>query len=226
MQLAEQAHDVAARRRIEVAGRLVGQQDARLGDERARHRDALPLAAGHLARPVIHALAEPTRSSACLRALDALLALQARVDQRQLDVVQRVRARQQIEGLKHEADFLVAHARELAIVHLRDELAVQPILAVVRRVEAADHVHQRRFAGARRPHDRHVLAALDREIDAAQRIDRLLAHSVVALQVVRFDGRHPSARCRVRLPSRRDYRIAAPRLHRRARRKPLGLKHS
>src|SRR6266498_5962453 len=41
VQLLEQAHDLLARGRVEVAGRLIGQQDARVVDERPRNRDAL-----------------------------------------------------------------------------------------------------------------------------------------------------------------------------------------
>ena len=44
--------------RIEIAGRLVGEHEARLEHERARHRDALALAAGELADRVVHAVLE------------------------------------------------------------------------------------------------------------------------------------------------------------------------
>ena len=44
--------------RIEIAGRLVGQQDARRIGDRARDGDALLLAAGELRRPVRQAVAQ------------------------------------------------------------------------------------------------------------------------------------------------------------------------
>ena len=50
--LGEEGHDLDAGLRVEVAGRLVGQQDRRIVHERARDRDALALAAGQLVRPV------------------------------------------------------------------------------------------------------------------------------------------------------------------------------
>ena len=43
---------------IEISGGLVGQHDARLGDERARHRGALALAARQLVRTMDQALAQ------------------------------------------------------------------------------------------------------------------------------------------------------------------------
>ena len=52
------------------------------------------------------------------RPLPPLGAREAGVDQRQLDVVQGVGARQQVEGLEDEADLLVADAGQLAVVEL------------------------------------------------------------------------------------------------------------
>ena len=59
-----------------------------------------------------------------------------------------------------------------------------------RRVEAADQVHQRRLAGARRPHDRDVFAALDCDRDPAQGVDLLLAHHVGLPEIAGFNQGH------------------------------------
>ena len=48
----EDGHDLDAGLRVEVAGRLVGEQDRRIVDERPGDRDALTLAARQLVRPV------------------------------------------------------------------------------------------------------------------------------------------------------------------------------
>ena len=48
-ELLEERHDLDAGLRVEVAGRLVGEDDLRLADQRARDRDALLLAARELA---------------------------------------------------------------------------------------------------------------------------------------------------------------------------------
>jgi hypothetical protein len=45
----DQIHDLAAGLGIEVAGRLVGQKNGRIGHDRARDGDALLLAAGQFA---------------------------------------------------------------------------------------------------------------------------------------------------------------------------------
>ena len=58
---AEQLEDLAARPRVEVAGRLVGEDDLRPGDERARDRDALLLSARQLRRTMVEPVFEPDR---------------------------------------------------------------------------------------------------------------------------------------------------------------------
>src|ERR1017187_8001503 len=55
VQLAEQVDDACARRRVEIAGRLVGEDDGRFAYDRAGDGDALPLATRQLPRPVPHA---------------------------------------------------------------------------------------------------------------------------------------------------------------------------
>src|SRR5690349_4631572 len=125
-----------------------------------------------------------------LRATLPLVSRDAGVHERQFDVVQGRRARKQIEGLEDESDLFVSNARQLVIRHARNERPVQPILARSRRVEAADDVHERRLARARRSHDRHILVASDGDVDAAQRSYDFAAHVVLALDAARHD--HPS----------------------------------
>jgi len=67
----------------------------------------------------------------------------ASVHERQLHVVKRRGARQQIERLKHEPYFLVADARELVVVHIADTLAVQQVRPFRRRIQATNQIHER-----------------------------------------------------------------------------------
>ena len=62
----QQLDDLAPGRLVEIAGRLVGDEDRRMRRERARERDALLLAAGQLRRIVIDPLAQarPRRAPA------------------------------------------------------------------------------------------------------------------------------------------------------------------
>ena len=56
--------DRLAGRAVEIAGRLVGQQQRRAGDKGARDRDTLLLAAGKLPRIMPEAMPEPDPASA------------------------------------------------------------------------------------------------------------------------------------------------------------------
>src|SRR5262245_53786520 len=57
--LAEQVHDLERQIGIEVAGRLVGEDDDGIVHERARDRDALLLAARELERKRVHPVLQP-----------------------------------------------------------------------------------------------------------------------------------------------------------------------
>ena len=92
----------------------------RLGDQRAGDGDALLLSAGELARLMIEAIAEADalqrRDGQRVR---VALPAAAVVQQRQLDVLHRAGARQEIEALEDEADLLVADRRERVLVERR-----------------------------------------------------------------------------------------------------------
>jgi hypothetical protein len=128
----EEGHDLEAGFGVEVAGGLVGEDDGGVVDQGAGDGDALALAAGELVGLVVHARFEADVGERLLGALDALGGGRAVVDERQLDVVQRGGAGQQVEGLEDEADFLVADAGELVVVQLADQLAVEPVAALWR----------------------------------------------------------------------------------------------
>ena len=118
-QLVEQVEHVGGGVRVEVARGLVGQDHRRLGDERARDRDALLLSAGQLARPVVEAVAEPDAGERLHAPGPARSSRRsAGVDQRQLDVAQRGQRGQQVELLEDEADAPVADLGELVLVEV------------------------------------------------------------------------------------------------------------
>ena len=114
-------HDVLRRLRVERAGRLVGQDQTRVVDERTRDRDPLLLAARELARVVVGARrAIPTTSSAASRGGAPPRFGDAGVHHRQLDVLERRRARQQVVGLEDEAEAAAADVRQLVGREMRD----------------------------------------------------------------------------------------------------------
>ena len=185
----EDREDLRGRTGVEVPGRLVGEDHRRVVQQRARDRDALLLAARELRWPVVDPIAEPDGIERGDRPLASALAVAA-VDERQLDVLDRVEPRQQIERLEDEADVLVADRRELVVRELPDVLAGEDVFAAVGDVETAEDVHERRLARPRGAHDRHELALVDVEVDTAEGVhDVVLAHAVRLGDTAELDDR-------------------------------------
>jgi hypothetical protein len=161
----EQLEDLAARLRVEVAGRLVGEDDRRLRHERARDRDTLLLAARKLGGPVRQAVveADPLHQLCELGAVRLLTGDR----ERQEDVLLRGQHGKQVEELEDEADVLAPDTRDLVVRELAEPGSCDRDEAARRPVERGQDVHQRRLARARGAHDRRELAGLDLERDAA-----------------------------------------------------------
>src|SRR5690606_2549587 len=87
VQLLEQVQDVVRALPIQIARRLVGDDDLRIRHDRPRDRDALLLTTRELAGQVIHAMIEPDDLERDLGALAALGGGELRQEQRQLDVL-------------------------------------------------------------------------------------------------------------------------------------------
>src|SRR5471030_3101647 len=170
VQLAEEVHDRFAAARVEVAGRLVREQDERLAGDGARHGDALLLTARELAGQMLRAMRHP---DALERRFDALLALgglHAAIGERQLDVLEHRQVADQVEALEDEPDLAVAHAGALRGRELGHRPVVEQVLPLGGRVEQAQDREKCRLAAARRAGDRHILALVDLEVDPGERV--------------------------------------------------------
>src|SRR5205085_5943250 len=108
-----------------------------------------------------------------------------------LDVVDRAHPRDQVERLKDKADLPVANPGELVLGQVGDVIAVEDVGARAREVEAADDVHQRALAGARRSHDRDEFSFRDMERDTFERRDLDVAGAVELGDPL--EGDHPPA---------------------------------
>ena len=75
-------------------------------------------------------------------AFASLLAI-APIDQRKLDILDRVQSREQVVRLEDETDVLVANAGELAVGELSNVLAGEDVRAAIGHVEASEDVHER-----------------------------------------------------------------------------------
>ena len=113
VQRAEQLHDLLALRRVQVAGRLVGEDHLRVRDHRARDADQLLLAARELVRIEI-LLADDLEAveDVADHAL-ALLPADVAVRERNLEVLVDRQVVEQVIALEDEADVLLVQLRAL-----------------------------------------------------------------------------------------------------------------
>ena len=192
-ELVEQRHEVLGSPRIQVARRLVREQQRRRRHEGARDRDALALTAGKLVRSVLHPVAQPqaTQQFGTPAPRFSLRVVILREPERQQDVFKRGHSRQEVEALKDETDIAVAQARKLLIVHAGHRLAEQAVLAEIRSVQTPEYVHQGRLARTRRPHHGYEVSALDLDIDVIERVHPRFADLESAAQTrCRNDADH------------------------------------
>ena len=217
-----ESHDLLCVLGVEVAGRLVGPDDRGVVDERSCDRDALALAArqlvGHVPRPV----GKP----------DELERLRARGDARfgcrrgrRAAAARRSRRRSAPASGCRTGRRSPCGGRGSRCARGRTSargtcpsMTTSPSSIVSRPGEA---VEQRGLAAAARPHDRDHLAALERQVDAAQRLDPYRAGVVGLHDRLRLDDRRARAhsasfpRCQVPSrvsPARRRAPSARPRI--------------
>ena len=123
--LLEKVDDLTRHQRIEIAGRLVGEQKSGAPGQRSCNRHSLLLTAGQLGGNVLHARSEPDEFERLRDALLALARVHAAIPQGHIDVVEQVEVRNQIEALKNEADLLIANARTRVVRQPADVFAVE-----------------------------------------------------------------------------------------------------
>jgi hypothetical protein len=95
-----------------------------------------------------------------------------------------------VEELEHEADVAAPQRRQPPLARARHALAADLDRSRLRPVESAEHVQQRRLAGARAAEDRDDLTRLDREVGAVEHAPRGPTLPEGADQPARCDDRH------------------------------------
>src|SRR5438067_6559449 len=160
-QVEQELDDLGRGLGVEVAGRLVREQQAGLVQERARDRDPLLLAAREPGRKLVLSPGESDGGEERSRPL-VLVERDAMGKGRRRDVVEARQRRQEVEALEDEADPPpVGHLR--APVELGDEEVADLDPSLVGRVHRADHVEQRRLPRAGRARDGDDGAGVERQ---------------------------------------------------------------
>src|SRR6185369_12409006 len=171
MQLLEQGQHALLVFLVEIPGRLVGQDQARAVDERARHAHALLLASRELPRQMVRALAE---SHALERDARLVGVGHGMVVLGHHHVLERVEIGQQVELLEDDPDALAPEAHAFGVVLRRQVLAVHPQPPRGRTVERPEQIDERALAGTRRAHHRQPFPGLDVERDLVERLERVV----------------------------------------------------
>ena len=212
--LLEQVHDLHGRGGVEGAGGLVGEQDLWVVDEGAGDRDALHLAAGELARALVHVVCEAHAREGVQGAPAALGAAHPRERERELDVGEDGLVRDEVVALEDEADAVVAVGVPVSVSVLAGRDAVDHEVALVEVVEAAHDVEHGGLAGAGGAEHRHELAVTKGDRDVVERdlreagrhvalADALeLEHGWVLPDVRQTLQRYPNCAERMHRPSR------------------------
>src|SRR4029450_6441792 len=170
IQVFEERHDFIAGFRIQIASRFIRQDDGWIVYQSPRDRDPLALTARKLVRLMMQSITESHLPQHVRGALPTGFRIDASVNQRELYIPQAVSARKKIESLKDKPDLAIANARQLIIRHARNVPSIEFVASGTRRIEAAEHVHQRRFAGATGAHDREVLVAANLQLHRARSV--------------------------------------------------------
>ena len=176
---------------VECAGRLVGQEDIRVVDERTGYGNALHLAAGHLVRLLLKLIAKADLLQSLGRAAAALLRSNAGERERKLNVCEHRLVRNEVIRLEHEAYRVVAVAVPVGIGIIFCGAPVYDQVAGAVLVKPADNVQKRGLAAAGMTQycDEFVLAEL--KVHALQRMDNGIAHGVIFFDVYKFQHSDP-----------------------------------
>ena len=117
LQREQKVHDFGAGGLVEIAGRLVGEDEGGLGRERPGHGHALLLAAGELAGEMRLAMREADLGKCRARGIEGIVAVEEL--ERQRHVLDGRHGRHEVEGLEHDADIGGAKASEIVLVERR-----------------------------------------------------------------------------------------------------------
>jgi hypothetical protein len=154
---------------IQVAGRLIGQQQRRLRSECAGERHALLLTAGKLAGIMGGAVLQPNRFQPCGGAVESVG--ETCEFQRDRDILQRRHGRDQVERLEHDADMVAAEARQPVLIQPAQIMAGDIDKPAGRALQPGHDHHHGGLAGPRRSDHTDGFAAPDRQVDATQDVD-------------------------------------------------------
>lgn len=167
--LEQEVKNGRTRLRIEIPGRLVGEQELGLGRRCPCNGDTLLLPARKLAGIVGNSVAKPDRLQLRLCSFERLIA--AGKLQRNRDIFLRGHGREQVKGLKDDANPALPSPGKVVFVKRGEIGSADSDPPRGCAFQSRKHCHQGGFTGARWPKQRNAFAFRDFKIDAAKDID-------------------------------------------------------
>lgn len=164
--LSEQPQHLPRAAGVQGSRRLVREDHAGVGDQRAGDRDPLPLTSGELVGAVPETVPEPDGGEDVLG--PAPVDPAARELQRQHGVLRDRQRLQQVVLLEHEAHPATPEACQLRLAAARQLRAVHPYDPAVRPVQTGRALEQRGLARPRGPHHRGESAPAEAQGDPVQ----------------------------------------------------------
>lgn len=171
---------------VEIAGRLIGEEDLRSGGEGTRHCHPLLLATGELTGIVVTACAEPDTREQGIGAGTGIVG--AGEFERNLHVLAGSESRDQLERLKDEADLLAAKAGAVVLAERAEVGAVEDDPAAGGAVEAREQAEQGGLAAARGTDNGEEVAIIKMEVDILEDRQGAIARGVFVAKG--FTGEH------------------------------------
>src|SRR6185437_26438 len=166
----QQVDDHLAIGGVQRAGGFVGEQQLGFLGQCACDRHALLFATGKLGRAQAHAVGQADFLQRESGATSRLVAREAHVVERQLDLLERAECGEQVETLEDEAGVLQAEAFQRAQVELAEFAAERLHAAAVDLLQAAEDRQQGALAATGRPGDQGQLAGLDIQGEVVQHL--------------------------------------------------------
>src|SRR5256886_8952611 len=171
LQRGEASPDLLAHQRREPLGRLVEDEQVRIGHERPADGEHLLLAAREPAAEVVHACGEPGEESQNLGERPRV-ARRAAVFRERDQVLAHTQVGKDLASFRDERD---SAARDMVGAPSLDALAAETDDSASRRGEPHDRADRRRLSHAVAPEQRRHLARADREVEAEQHLARAVS---------------------------------------------------